>query len=157
MCRRVFVEDAPGLDIRHFGCNDRPQAGHLNEWSVMAEKRMLQFRVVGEDPQVAVAPLFSNFLAVSHVGKEVQLEFIFLDIGQIAQHFENVKAQKDHAPSNEADGELAVFQGKTVAKVVVPSWAFLQLKAHLIGIFEKLEIEESGEREKTRVERAYGV
>jgi|HubBroStandDraft_4_1064222.scaffolds.fasta_scaffold329889_1 hypothetical protein len=123
----------------------------------MAEKQALQFRVVGEDPLAAVAPLFSNFLAVSHVGKEVQLEFIFLDIAQVAQHFEKLKAQNDQAPSRDDQGGTPTFQGKTVAKVVIPSWAFLQVKAHLVGIFEKLEIEESGEPEKTSGERAYGV
>jgi hypothetical protein len=115
----------------------------------MAEKRMMQFKVLGEDPQRAGAPLFSNFVAISHLGREVQLEFIFLDIAQVAQHFENSKEQ-------DPQQEPPTFQGKTVAKLVVPSWAFLQLKQHMSGIFEKLEIEERGQQEKTG-ERAYGV
>lgn len=116
----------------------------------MAEKRSMQFRVVGEDPQAAGAPLFSNFVAISHLGREVQLEFIFLDIAQVAQHFEN-------SASSDSQAEMPIFHGKTVAKVIVPSWAFLQLKEHMSGIFQKLEIEEkSGQQEKAG-ERAYGV
>jgi len=115
----------------------------------MADKRTMQFRVLGEDPQRAAAPLFSNFLAVSHLGREVQLEFIFLDIAQVAQHFEDAKTQ-------EPGREPPAFQGKTVAKVVIPSWAFLQLKDHMTGIFQKLELEESGQQEKAGG-RAYGV
>lgn len=115
----------------------------------MAEKRTMQFRVAGDDPQSAGAPLFSNFVAISHLGREVQVEFIFLDIAQVAQHFQNAKGA-------EVGQEVPMFQGKTVAKIVVPSWAFLQLKQHMSGIFEKLEIEERGQQEKAG-ERAYGV
>jgi len=77
----------------------------------MAEKRVMQFKVLGEDPLQAGAPLFSNFVAISHLGREVQLEFIFLDIAQVAQHFENSKGQ-------DANQEPPTFQGKTVAKLV---------------------------------------
>jgi len=111
----------------------------------MAETKRLNFRVVGEDPCQAGAPLFSNFVGIAHVGREVQLEFIFLDINQVAQHLEQVRGE-----------EPVTFQGKTVAKVVIPSWAFLQLKGHIGGIFEKLEREESGSAKEEAGERAHG-
>ena len=56
----------------------------------MAERKQLPLRVVGEDPRQAASPIFSNFVGISHVGREVQLEFIFLDINQIAQEMENI-------------------------------------------------------------------
>jgi len=115
----------------------------------MAEKKQLPLRVVGEDPRQAASPTFSNFVGVSHVGREVQFEFIFLDINQIAQHFLDAKpAQPSEAP---------VFEGKTVAKVVVPSWAFLQLKSHMLAVFEKVELEESTNTKEGNGERAYGI
>jgi hypothetical protein len=116
----------------------------------MAERKQLQFKVVGEDPRSAVAPMFCNFVGISHVGREVQLEFIFLDINQIAQHMES---DKSTPPAVDAP----TFEGKTVAKVVIPSWAFLQLKGHMLGVFEKVEIEESRSTEEKGQERAYGV
>ncbi|MGA2338022.1 MAG: hypothetical protein ABSG08_21815 [Terriglobales bacterium] len=113
------------------------------------QKPLMQFQVVGEDPQTAQAPLFSNFVAVSHAGREVQIEFIFVDINQVAQRMEN----RMSAPDNP---EIPLFHGKTVAKVVVPTWAFLQLKNHLTDVFQKLEVAESAQQEKAG-ERVYGV
>jgi len=115
----------------------------------MAERKQLPLRVVGEDPRQAASPIFSNFVGISHVGREVQLEFIFLDINQIAQEMENAKPfQPSEAP---------IFQGKTVAKVVIPSWAFLQLKSHMLTVFEKVELEESANTKQGDGERAYGI
>jgi len=115
----------------------------------MAERKQLPLRVVGEDPRQAVSPTFSNFVGISHVGREVQMEFIFLDINQIAQQLEDAKpTQPTEAP---------IFEGKTVAKVVIPSWAFLQLKSHMLTIFEKVELEESANTKERDGERAYGI
>ena len=109
----------------------------------MAERKHLQFRVVGEDPRMASPPLFSNFVGIAHVGKEVQLEFMFLDLNQVAAKMESTSS---------TPGEPVLFEGKTVAKIVIPSWAFLQLKDHLASILKKLEIEESGGAEVKTVE-----
>lgn len=116
------------------------------------EKSEFQFRVVGQDPVDAQAPLFSNFVAVSHVGREVQIEFIFVDLNLVAGQIQRQKS----APPN---AEPALFNGKTVAKVVVPAWAFLQLKDHLTGVFEKLEVEvnESSQKTKPSGEITYGA
>ena len=87
--------------------------------------------IIGDDPRAAVAPLFANFVAVSHVGNEVQLEFVFLDINMLATQIEQVNR-------GEIPADLKM-QGKTIAKIVVPAAQFVQLKDHLSGIFEKLE------------------
>jgi len=104
--------------------------------------------VSGDDPRHAGSPLFANFVAISHVGTEVQFEFIFLDLNQLALRIEKVKAEQE-----DADGE---FQGKTVGKVIMPVSAFLQLKEHLLSIFSRLEALNEPQREKTSPEREYG-
>jgi hypothetical protein len=87
--------------------------------------------VVGEDPRHAVAPIFANFVAISHLANEVQLEFIFLDINTLAGQIEQVKRGASPA-------DLSI-QGKTVAKVVVPAASFVQLRSHLSAMFDRLE------------------
>jgi hypothetical protein len=105
--------------------------------------------VSGEDPRKAVSPTFANFVAVSQVGAEVQFEFIFLDLGQLAARLERWKAE-----GRENAGE---FEGKTVGKVIVPVAALMQVKDHLLGLFKKLEVQdETSQREKTSSEREYG-
>ncbi len=106
----------------------------------------LQFKVVGEEPRNASAPLFCNFVGISHVGTEVQLEFIFLDINQVATQLQ----RREKEPTSEP----ASFEGKTVAKIVMPSWAFAQLKGQMLAIFEKIEV--SGGSQETGKERTYG-
>jgi hypothetical protein len=104
--------------------------------------------VSGEDPRGATSPVFANFVAISHVGTEVQFEFIFLDLNQLALRIERVKAGAE-----QADG---TFQGKTVGKMIVPVSAFLQLKEHLLPMFSKLEAVNETQPEKTSREREYG-
>lgn len=105
--------------------------------------------VSGDDPRHAGSPLFANFVAVSHVGSDVQFEFIFLDLSQLALRIERVKAGTENA-----DGP---FQGKTVGKIVVPVSAFLQLKDHLLSMFNRLEaVNNETQPEKTSGEREYG-
>jgi hypothetical protein len=89
--------------------------------------------VHGQGPAAASPPLFSNFLAISSAGPEVQLEFIFLDLNEIAQLMQR-HAQTLANPPEEVDVE-----GRTVAKIIMPAAAFLQLKSHLIALFEKFE------------------
>lgn len=104
--------------------------------------------VSGEDPRQAGSPSFANFVAISHVGTEVQFEFIFLDLNQLALKIERVKAGQE-----DADGQ---FQGKTVGKMIVPVSAFLQLKEHLLSMFNRLEAANETQPEKTGGEREYG-
>lgn len=104
--------------------------------------------VSGEDPRVSAAPVFANFVAVSQVGTEVQVEFIFLDLAQLAQKFERVKAGQE-----QPDTEI---QGKTVGKMIVPVSSFLQLKEHLLSLFQKLEVQDEPRRQETSTEREYG-
>jgi len=86
--------------------------------------------VTGDDPvTAATVPIFANFVAISHAGAEVQFEFIFLDLNEIAKAFAG-KGKEDE-PLN--------FRGKTVTKVIVPVANFVQLKDHLDGMFARLE------------------
>jgi hypothetical protein len=120
----------------------------------MPSPQKLEFRcrVVGEDPIQAQAPLFSNFVAISHVGREVQIEFLFLDLNRVADQMQHQKSEPQHS-------EPPMFAGKTVAKVVVPAWAFLQLKDHLSGVFQKLEVElnEGQKKASSSGEATYGA
>lgn len=110
----------------------------------------------GDDPRTTT-PTFANFLAISNVGSEVQFEFIFVDISQLALR---IQAVKDGTEKPDGDA-----QGRTVAKLVMPVASFVQLKTHLAGMFERLEAaqgiakevakNESGSTEKTRQERGY--
>jgi hypothetical protein len=104
--------------------------------------------VSGDDPRQAGSPSFANFVAISHFGSEVQFEFIFLDLNQLAMRVERVKNGKEPA-----DG---VFQGKTVGKCVVPVSAFLQLKEHLLSMFSRLEALNEQQTKEASAERGYG-
>lgn len=108
----------------------------------MPPDQSLNISVVGEDPLVAAKPTFANFVAISHVGTEVQFEFIFLDLNQVAQKIERLRKG---ATSDGAE----VIEGRTVSKVVVPVASFVQLKAHLMRMFDKFEASDEHE-EKTR-------
>ena len=106
---------------------------------------MLQVR--GQDPLTADVPLFSNFVGISRVGTEVQLEFIFLDLNQLALLVDGAKKGEIVAPQ-----ELV---GKTVTKIVMPGLSFYQLRDHLKVLFEALEgvlkpMEVAGEHEPQR-------
>jgi len=95
------------------------------------EQRRLNIKVRGEEPVDAVAALYSNFLAVSRVGTDVQFEFVFLDLNKVALTMEHLKrTEQTEAPE---------LQGKTVAKVVMPAATVLQLKEHFETIFRALE------------------
>ena len=87
--------------------------------------------VIGDDPVQSGPPIFANFVAVSHVASEVQLEFIFLDINTLATQIDQVK--KGAVPAD------FTMRGKTVAKIVVPAASFVQLRNHLSVMFDKLE------------------
>lgn len=100
------------------------------EGKVSAESKIVNFKVKGELAG-RTAALYSNFLAVSQVGNEVQFEFIFLDLNMVAGFIEQFKAGKlTEAPE---------VEGKTVAKLVMPAGTFLQLREQFEKIFATLQ------------------
>ena len=116
--------------------------------------RNLTFRVFGEDPLDAGPPLFANFVGIASSGNEVQLEFVYLDINQLALRFGQPGV--DDVPTAgvpEATGNVELH-GKTVAKIVVPASSFLQLQGHLDTLFKRLKEASHGEKETG--ERGYG-
>lgn len=106
--------------------------------------------VTTDDSGFDATPIFANFLRVSYVGAEVQFEFIYVDIAELAQHIEKAK-------SNEG-GKDFELHGETVAKVIVPSASFVQLKEHLVGMFGQLEAQFNEQQfaEKTTKESGSG-
>lgn len=116
--------------------------------------RDVTFKVLGEDPLDTAGPLFANFLAVSHVGGEVQFEFIYLDINQLALQFGQPGV--DDRPEGEKPTGPVEMQGKTVAKVVVPVSSLVQLEKHLEGMFQKFaEVRNGKKPEEAPKERGY--
>lgn len=104
-------------------------AGEANE---ILGKTILNLQVEGEDPLDAAIPAFANFVAVSHAGSEVQFEFIFLDLNQLAKKVAEI------AGKDKSDKPMKLT-GRTVSKVIVPVSNFIQLKDHLNTLFAKLE------------------
>lgn len=99
----------------------------------MSEQKVQNFKVRGEPPVQAVPALYSNFLAVSRVGTDVQFEFVFLDLNFMAAMLEQFKA---------ADVTVTPeVEGKTVAKVVMPAVTFVQLYGQFEKIFAALKAE----------------
>lgn len=96
----------------------------------MSEKTILNFQVKGEGQGSTTPALFSNFLAVSQVGTEVQFEFVFLDLNVLASMIEQLKAG--------GATTTPTVDGKTVAKVVMPAAVFVQMKEHFDKIFAAL-------------------
>lgn len=76
--------------------------------------------------------MFSNFLSVSRVATEVQFEFVFVDVNQIATALMKTK-------ETGATEEPLKISGLTVAKVVVPALSFMQVREHLNNIFDAIE------------------
>ena len=99
----------------------------------MSEQKVINFKVKGEPAVQAVPALYSNFLAISRVGTDVQFEFVFLDLNYMAMMLEQFKA---------ADVTVAPeVEGKTVAKVVMPGVTFVQSWEQLEKIFTALKAE----------------
>jgi hypothetical protein len=96
----------------------------------VSEKTILNFQVKGEGQGSATPALFSNFLAVSQVGTEVQFEFVFLDLNVLAGMIEQLKAAGATV--------TPTVDGKTVAKLVMPAAVFAQMKEHFDKIFNAL-------------------
>jgi hypothetical protein len=99
----------------------------------VSEQKIMNFRVKGEPPLQAGPALYSNFLAVSRVGTDVQFEFVFLDLNYMAAMLEQLKAS-DITVTPEVEG-------KTVAKLVMPAVTFVQLREQFEKVFAALEAE----------------
>jgi hypothetical protein len=97
----------------------------------VSEQKILNFRVTGQSPVDAVSALYSNFLAVSQVGTDVQFEFIFLDLNLVAGVLKQLKEVENPT--------VPELQGKTVSKIVMPAANFLQLREHFENLFRALE------------------
>jgi len=93
--------------------------------------RTITFEVKGQDPAEAMAPLFSNFLAVSRVGTDVQFEFVYIDLNQLAAIVEKSEYGEPQ--------EVPKINGKTVGKIVMPAASFIQLKDQMRKIFGAIE------------------
>jgi hypothetical protein len=114
-----------------FGASQNPTPRECG--TVAEEKKMTQFQISGEDPLRAVAPTYSNFVGISRVGTDIQFEFIFLDLNQLAQILEQSKTLDSP--------ERQVLAGKTVAKIVMPGVNFLQVREQFEKIMNALEEE----------------
>jgi hypothetical protein len=99
---------------------------------VADEKQQFLLNIRGGDP-LLTSPVYSNFLSVSRVGTDVQFEFVFVDLNQMAQLADKLKKSGSNEPQ-----ELA---GRTVAKIVMPGLNFYQVKDHLKTVFDALAVE----------------
>lgn len=99
----------------------------------MSEERRIVLEVKSDERLPPVRPAFSNFLQVSRVATEVQFEFLFVDINQIALIIQRARDSSAQEPEKLA--------GLTVAKVVLPALSFMQVREHINQIFEAIEKE----------------
>ena len=97
----------------------------------MTQPDNLSVTIKGQGQFAADPPLFSNFLAISRAGTEVQFEFVFLDLNYIAQLIESAKNTQRKDPFE--------VEGQTVTKVVMPAAVFLQIREHLNKMFDDIE------------------
>lgn len=111
----------------------------------MADKPdVTTLQVRGEDALEACKAVFSNFLAISRVGTEVQFEFVFLDLNVVANILQAVaKAESKTVPE---------IVGKTAAKIVMPAASVLQIKEHFLKLLEDIEAEISGKKKEAQNE-----
>lgn len=98
---------------------------------VASRQGMMLIQVTGEDPINAPPALFSNFLGIARVANDVQLEFVFLDLNQVVQII--------NAGQDKTGGAPPTFKGQTVAKIIMPASAFVQLKDHLAKLMADIE------------------
>jgi hypothetical protein len=95
--------------------------------------QLLGLKVITEDPTKSSVPtLFSNHVAVARAGTEVQFEFVAMDINVLA--IKMAEYQSVEAPSGPIE-----IAGKTVSKIVVPLYVFMQLEQHLQTIFSAVK------------------
>jgi len=93
-------------------------------------QKILTVQIQGEGPAYDHPPLYSNFLALSRVGMDVQFEFIFLDFNLIAQLFLQQK---------EGGVSTSTVEGKTVAKMILSGQSLIQIRDHLNHIMDEVD------------------
>jgi len=94
--------------------------------------QLLGLKVITEDPTKSSVPtLFSNHVAIARAGTEVQFEFVAMDINVLAIKMAEYQ-------SDDVSGPIEIA-GKTVAKIVVPLYVFMQLEQHLQTIFSAVK------------------
>jgi hypothetical protein len=99
----------------------------------VSEEKQILLNVRKDEQSASTTALFSNFLQISRVATEVQFEFIFVDINEVATTLQKAK---------ESDpGQIHPVIGRTVAKVVLPGLSLMQAKEHIYAIFAAIEKE----------------
>jgi hypothetical protein len=93
------------------------------------KKDLLMIKVQGEPPMQAPPALYSNFLGIARVATDVQFEFVFLDLNQVAQIIQGGQEAAATSP----------VTGQTVAKIIMPAAAFVQLKDHIVQVMSDIE------------------
>ncbi|MGB6483008.1 MAG: hypothetical protein WBE86_05925 [Candidatus Acidiferrales bacterium] len=108
----------------------------------MSKVKQIIVQVTGQPPLEAVPALHSNFVGISRAGGEVQFEFIFVDLNQIAN-------MTQHNEAAAQSGTVFPVTGKTIAKIVMPAENFIQLEPHLEKIFSAIKSELKKEDENS--------
>jgi hypothetical protein len=93
----------------------------------------VKLQVKAKETQAPSPTLFSNFLGVARVAGEVQFEFLFLDLNQMAQLLNAGKMAKNP--------EMIEVSAQTVVKIVMPAGNVIQIKDHLLAMFADIEKE----------------
>lgn len=99
----------------------------------MSEDRVVLLNLKKDEHSVSTPALFSNFVQISRVATEVQFEFVFVDINDLATTLKTAK-------ESEGGQEHSVF-GRTIAKVVLPALSFMQVREHINALFKAIEQE----------------
>lgn len=102
----------------------------------MSDSPKVMFQIRGQEPLEAGPALYSNFVAISRVGTDVQFEFIFLDLNQVAHLIDD---NKQKVMTTDASRKQESLMGKTVAKIVMPAASFIQIKEHIEKLFGSIE------------------
>jgi hypothetical protein len=89
-------------------------------------------QVTGQPPLETVPALFGNFVGISRVGHDVQFEFIYVDLNQMASMLQEAEKSGNQGP-------LEPIVGKTVVKVVMPAEAFVQMQTHVEKLFAAIK------------------
>ena len=93
------------------------------------KKDLVMIKVQGEPAMDAPPALYSNFLGIARVAMDVQFEFVFLDLNRVAQIIQGGQPSEGASP----------VTGQTVAKIIMPAAAFVQLKDHIIQVMSDIE------------------
>jgi hypothetical protein len=99
----------------------------------VSEQQIILLNIGRDEKTPLVYPSFSNFLQVSRVATEVQFDFLFVDVNEIAVTIQKAKESPGEGPPK--------LSGVLVARVVLPALNFVQMRDHINGIFDAIEKE----------------